>query len=176
MVNLDPASGLLNGTRLVIIQLQTNIIHAEICTWRHSGKSVFIPRNTLIPSDSVLPVILQRRQFPVRAGTGPTMFKTFGDLCEPWMRHWSMPDRWQIVCRWCRVPCLKHETFTQQNKRNIHQNFNRRQSGFLVDNRNQTSGSWHKFVSGNACASTVQTWSCCWLPWLQWLMGWSTTH
>ena len=63
---------------IVIIQLQTNIIHAEMCTGRHCGKRVFIPRITLTPSDSVLPFTLRRRQFPVRAAFAMTINKSQG--------------------------------------------------------------------------------------------------
>ena len=82
MRNLDPTSGLLNGKRLVINQLQTNIIHAEICSGRLCGKRVFIPRITLTPSDSDLPFKLRRRQFPVRAAFAMAINKPQGQTLD----------------------------------------------------------------------------------------------
>ena len=82
MRNLDPASGLLNGTRLVVKQLQPNVINAEICTGRHSGKHVLIPRITLTPSDNTFPFTLRRRQFPVRAAFSMTINKSQGQTLE----------------------------------------------------------------------------------------------
>ena len=82
MRNLDPASGLLNGTRLVVKQLQPNVINAEICTGRHSGKHVLIPRIALRPSDNTFPFTLRRRQFPVRAAFAMTINKSQGQTLE----------------------------------------------------------------------------------------------
>ena len=76
------SSGLLNGTRLVVKQLQPNVINAEICTGRHSGKHVLIPRITLTPSDNTFPFTLRRRQFPVRAAFAMTINKSQGQTLD----------------------------------------------------------------------------------------------
>jgi ATP-dependent DNA helicase PIF1 len=41
--NLNPSEGLCNGTRLIVRDLQSKVIDAEIITGAHIGKRVFIP-------------------------------------------------------------------------------------------------------------------------------------
>ena len=65
--NLDSAQGSCNGTRLTVRSFTKHLIDAEIATGIHAGTRVFIARIPLLtPSDSGLPFILKRRQFPVR--------------------------------------------------------------------------------------------------------------
>lgn len=80
--NLNPKEGLLNGTKLAVINLGRRIIEAKIMTGKHSGKLVFLPRITLTPSDSGLPFQLQRRQFPVRPAFAMTINKCQGQTLE----------------------------------------------------------------------------------------------
>ena len=76
--NLNPSEGLCNGTRLICRGLQNKVIDAEIITGSHTGKRVFIPRITLIPSDNNLPFTLKRRQFPIRVAFSMTINKSQG--------------------------------------------------------------------------------------------------
>ncbi|XP_071145362.1 ATP-dependent DNA helicase PIF1-like [Mytilus edulis] len=93
--NLNPTEGLLNGTRLCVLNLGTRIIEAKILTGQHSGNTVFLPRITIIPSDPGLPFDLKRRQFPIRPAFGITINKSQGqtldhiglDLTEPVFSH-----------------------------------------------------------------------------------------
>ena len=64
--NLDPDEGLCNGTRLIIRAFSNRVIDAEIATGVHKQKRVFIPRIILTSSESELPFVLRRRQFPIR--------------------------------------------------------------------------------------------------------------
>ncbi len=80
--NLDPARGLLNGTRLIICGLGQHVIDAEIYTGRHSGSRVLIPRITLTPSDTEFPFTLKRRQFPVRPAFSMTINKSQGQTLD----------------------------------------------------------------------------------------------
>ena len=64
--NLDPNEGLYNGTRLIIRAFSNRVIDAEIATSVHKQKRVFIPRIILTSSESELPFVLRRRQFPIR--------------------------------------------------------------------------------------------------------------
>jgi hypothetical protein len=57
------------------VALQNKIIEAEIITGSHIGSHVFIPRMTLSPSDSDLPFVLKRRQFPIRVAFSMTINK-----------------------------------------------------------------------------------------------------
>ena len=64
---LDPTQGLCNDTRLLIRSVTRRLIDAEVATGSHVGNSVFIPRIPLLnPTDSGFPLILKRRQFPIR--------------------------------------------------------------------------------------------------------------
>ncbi|KAL4288144.1 hypothetical protein AHAS_Ahas19G0256800 [Arachis hypogaea] len=59
--NIDPAGGLCNGTRLVVRDLETNVIGADIVSGSNVRDKVFITRMNLIPSDTVIPFKFQRR-------------------------------------------------------------------------------------------------------------------
>ena len=76
--NLNPSEGLCNGTRLIIRNLQSRVIDAEIITGSHIGKRVFIPQITLTPSENNLPFVLKRRQFPIRVAFSMTINKSQG--------------------------------------------------------------------------------------------------
>ncbi|RYQ88824.1 hypothetical protein Ahy_B09g095793 isoform A [Arachis hypogaea] len=58
--NIDPAGGLCNGTRLVVRDLGTNMIGADIVSGSNVGDKVFITRINLIPSDMIIPFKFQR--------------------------------------------------------------------------------------------------------------------
>ncbi|GFP95297.1 ATP-dependent DNA helicase pif1 [Phtheirospermum japonicum] len=60
--NMDQASGLCNGTRLVVTQLGDRIIEANILSGINVGMKVYISRMALTPSDSRVPFKFQRRQ------------------------------------------------------------------------------------------------------------------
>ncbi|KAL6639554.1 hypothetical protein ACP70R_023284 [Stipagrostis hirtigluma subsp. patula] len=65
--NIDPANGLCNGTRLVVRQFSKNAIDTEIVVGQHAGKSVYLPRIPLCPSDDeMFPFQFKRKQFPIR--------------------------------------------------------------------------------------------------------------
>ncbi|GBM49646.1 hypothetical protein AVEN_3229-1 [Araneus ventricosus] len=63
--NLPPSKGLCIGTRLIVIQLQKNVIVAKKITADNNNESYLIPRKPLIPSDSNMPFQLKREQFPI---------------------------------------------------------------------------------------------------------------
>src|SRR6218665_1531149 len=62
LCNLNPEKGLCNGTRLIIAR---NFIKAKIIRESNRENLVFIPRIDLAPTDTTLPFILRRRQFPI---------------------------------------------------------------------------------------------------------------
>ncbi|XP_065672110.1 ATP-dependent DNA helicase PIF1-like [Hydra vulgaris] len=80
--NLDLKAGLCNGTRMKVSVLQNNYIDAEILTGVSGGKRVFVPRIQLAPSDSNLPFVLKRRQFPVRLAYSMTVNKSQGQTFD----------------------------------------------------------------------------------------------
>lgn len=80
--NLSPSQGLCNGTRLICRVLQQHVLDCEIISGREIGQRVFIPRMTLTPSDSGLPFVLQRRQFPVNLCYSMTINKSQSQTME----------------------------------------------------------------------------------------------
>ncbi|XP_057730391.1 uncharacterized protein LOC130945701 [Arachis stenosperma] len=93
--NVDPAGGLCNGTQLVVRDLATNVIGADIVSGSNVGDKIFITRMNSIPSDTVIPFKFQRRQFPVSLSFVMTINKSQGQtlstvglfLCRPVFCH-----------------------------------------------------------------------------------------
>jgi hypothetical protein len=82
MRNLDFSGGLCNGTRLVIRDWTTRLLKADIVVGEHAGKTVFIPRIGLIPSDTELPFEMKRVQFPVKLAFAMTINKSQGQSLD----------------------------------------------------------------------------------------------
>lgn len=77
--NLDPTTGMCNGTRLIVSQMSRRVIEAIIMCGPHAGEHCFIPRIPLSSSDnSRLPFNLQRLQFPVRLAFAMSINKAQG--------------------------------------------------------------------------------------------------
>ena len=76
--NIDQASGLCNGTRLIVTELGEHVIGASILTGSHFGQKVFIPRMNMSPSDTRWPFKLQRRQYPFTLSYAMTINKSQG--------------------------------------------------------------------------------------------------
>lgn len=78
--NISSASGLCNGTRLVIKRMSLRVLEVQIIGGDHDGQVSLIPRISLIPQDSQaeLPFRMRRRQFPVRLAFSLTINKAQG--------------------------------------------------------------------------------------------------
>ncbi|XP_020081827.1 uncharacterized protein LOC109705509 [Ananas comosus] len=74
--NINQSAGLCNGTRLVITQLASRVIEAQIFTGNHVGEKVYIPRIVMNVTETKWPFTLKRRQFPVRLCYAMTINKS----------------------------------------------------------------------------------------------------
>lgn len=80
--NLNTKRGLCNGTRLVIKELKSNLLIAEVLVGSATGETIFIPRVDLAPTTTELPFILRRRQFPVKLAFSMSINKAQGQTLE----------------------------------------------------------------------------------------------
>ena len=64
--NLYPASGECNGTRMIITRLGRRCIEARILGGEFHGQLRLIPRIKLTTTESDMPYILSRQQYPIR--------------------------------------------------------------------------------------------------------------
>ncbi|XP_012843381.1 PREDICTED: uncharacterized protein LOC105963521 [Erythranthe guttata] len=59
--NIDEVKGLCNGTRLQVINMGKHVLNCRILFGKYVGDMVFIPRMSLVPSNSALPIKFQQR-------------------------------------------------------------------------------------------------------------------
>lgn len=76
--NVDQASGLCNGTRLIIVSLGKNVICARVIGGTHAGEVSYIPRMNLIPSGANVSITFERCQFPLVLSFAMTINKSQG--------------------------------------------------------------------------------------------------
>jgi ATP-dependent DNA helicase PIF1 len=89
--NLDPPK-LCNGTRLIIKQVNNNVIEATILTGQAKGQ-VFLPRIPLPPSDC--PISFKQLQFPHR----PCFAMTINKAQSCGLKHGiSLLFTWTVLC------------------------------------------------------------------------------
>jgi hypothetical protein len=76
--NIDPASGLCNGTRLIITRMGRCVLQCKVITGSNIGHKVLIPRFSLTPSDKRIPFKFRRKQFPLMVSFAMTINKSQG--------------------------------------------------------------------------------------------------
>ena len=76
--NLYPASGECNGTRMIITRLGRRCIEARILGGEFHGQLRLIPRIKLTTTESDMPYILSRRQYPICLCFAMTVNKSQG--------------------------------------------------------------------------------------------------
>ena len=64
--NFDSAQGHCYGTRYVVKSASANVVEAVVACGSHKGKTLFIPRIVMSPSDNVFPFTMKSKQFPIR--------------------------------------------------------------------------------------------------------------
>ncbi len=70
---------LTNGTRLIMVKFMQHIIDIEIAIGPDKGRRIFIPRLSIIPSDTErMPFTLRWRQFPLRPAFATTINRAQG--------------------------------------------------------------------------------------------------
>jgi ATP-dependent DNA helicase PIF1 len=107
--NISPNNGLCNGTRLIIKQIYSRLIAAEITIGSHKGEVVLIPRMGLIPSDTDLPFVFSRVQFPMRPSFSMTINKAQGQTLEQvslWLGDENVFSHGQLYVALSRVSAI----------------------------------------------------------------------
>jgi ATP-dependent DNA helicase PIF1 len=82
MRNLNAKSGLANGTTVLIQAMHNELLEAKIMTGKNKGLIAYIPRIPLETSDSTMPVLFNRMQFPIRVAFAMTMNTAQGQTME----------------------------------------------------------------------------------------------
>lgn len=80
--NLNQNSGICNGTRLIITQLDPNIIEGNIISNIETNTRFFIPRIVLTTKHHKCPFVFTRKQFPIRVCYGRTINKSHGQTLD----------------------------------------------------------------------------------------------
>ncbi|XP_021776453.1 ATP-dependent DNA helicase PIF1-like [Chenopodium quinoa] len=90
--NILPSSGLCNGTRLICMIFYRNVIECQIAVGHYKGKTHFIHRVNLRPSNSAgYPFQFERKQFPLKLSFAMTINKSQGQTLSQVSVHLQRP-------------------------------------------------------------------------------------
>ncbi|RYR52186.1 hypothetical protein Ahy_A06g027106 [Arachis hypogaea] len=76
--NIDQSSGLCNGTRLQVKKLRNHVIECEALMANNVGHIALIPRMNMVPTNKIVPVRFQQRQFSKVVSFAMTINKSHG--------------------------------------------------------------------------------------------------
>ena len=76
--NVDSQQGLCNGTRCLVLGMETEVMKLRVLTGVSAGTEVFIPKMTMTPTDHKTGISFKRRQFPVIPAFCMTINKSQG--------------------------------------------------------------------------------------------------
>ncbi|XP_028301369.1 uncharacterized protein LOC114462606 [Gouania willdenowi] len=80
--NFDQQNGHCNGSRYIIEEILPHLLVTKSLIGVNAGRTLLIPRITLIPSDNIFPFTLRRKQFPVRPCFAMTVKKSQGQSLQ----------------------------------------------------------------------------------------------
>ncbi|XP_016169104.1 uncharacterized protein LOC107611720 [Arachis ipaensis] len=76
--NIDQSIGFCNGTRLQVRKFGNHVIECEVLTGNNVAHIALIPRMNMVPTNEIVPVRFQRRQFPIIVSFAMTINKSQG--------------------------------------------------------------------------------------------------
>ena len=123
--NINPNEGLCNGTRLIITKVFDRILEAKIALGLYMGKTVFIPRMPLIPSETNLPFSFQRLQFPIKPAFAISINKSQGqtlDHVSIWLGDKHVFCHGQLYVALSRVSSIKNILIASNNPNKMTRN------------------------------------------------------
>ena len=89
--NLDLKAALTNGSRLIIKNIFRHLLNVEILSGYHRGQRHYLPKMLFQPSDSWLPFVLKRLQFPIRLAFSMTINKCQGQTFDKFLYRPCFP-------------------------------------------------------------------------------------